>query len=128
MTKQSEKDLQKMVCEYLKTAYPNVIFNSDMAGIRLTWGQAKEAKNLRSHNGFPDLAIYEYRKGYNGLFLELKAEGQKITKKDGSFVSEHVKEQNYIIEQLKKRGYYATFAIGFAAARNFIDWYLGKPF
>lgn len=126
MIKQSEKDLQKMVCEYLKFQYPNVIFNSDMAGIRLTWGQAKEAKNLRSHNGFPDISIYESKRGYNGLFLELKAEGQKITKKDGSFVSEHIKEQAYILKQLRNRGYVADFCIGFNDARDLIDWYLGK--
>ncbi len=126
MLKQSEKDLQKMVCEYLKLQYPNVIFNSDMAGVKLTMGQAVAAKNLRSHNGFPDLAIYEPRGGYKGLFIELKAEGQKLTKKDGSFVSEHLKEQNYIIEQLKKRGYYAIFCVGFVESKFVIDWYLGK--
>ena len=126
MIKQSEKELQKMVCEYIKLQYPNAIFNSDMAGVKLSMGQAIQAKNLRSHNGFPDLAIYECRKGYNGLFLELKAEETKIHKKDGSFVSEHVKEQNYILEELKKRGFFASFSVGFYNTRNFIDWYLGK--
>ena len=126
MLKQSEKELQKMVCEYIKLKYPNVLFNSDMAGIKLTMGQAVAAKNLRSHNGFPDLAIYEPKRGYNGLFLELKAQETKIHKKDGTFVSEHVREQNYILEELKKRGFAATFSIGFDATRNFIDWYLGK--
>ena len=126
MLKQSEKDLHSQICEYIKIKYPNVLFNSDMAGVKLTIGQATHAKTLRSHNGFPDLVIYEPKKNYSGLFLELKAEGTKIHKKDGTFVSEHLREQDYVMQKLREKGFYAQFSVGFDATRNIIDWYLGK--
>ena len=71
--KQTEKELQKMVCEYIKLKYPNVLFNSDMAGIKLTIGQAIQSKNLRSHNGFPDLAIYEPKKKLGRVIFRVKS-------------------------------------------------------
>ena len=92
--KQTEAQLHNMVCDYIRTKYPNVIFNSDLSGIKLTIGQATKLKSLRSSRAFPDIAIYEPRGGYHGLFIEMKAEGTKLLKRDGSMATEHIKEQD----------------------------------
>ncbi|MCX6222461.1 MAG: hypothetical protein NTZ69_15930 [Bacteroidia bacterium] len=121
----SEKDLQRQICEYLKIRYPKIIFNSDMAGaMKLTMGQAIQIAKLRSSRGFPDIVIYEPRRGYAGLFVELKKEGERIFKKDGSFSSDHVQEQHECITRLNLRGYRAMFAIGWDEAKTIIDDYL----
>jgi hypothetical protein len=120
----SEKTLHRAVCDYLRLQYPKVLFNSDMSGLRLTMGQAVQAKTLRSMSGFPDLVIYEPRHGYHGLFVELKREGERIIKKDGSAATPHISEQFKMLRALVDRGYYAHMCVGFDMAREIIDNYL----
>jgi hypothetical protein len=122
--KTTEKSLHKAVCQYLKMQFPHVMFNSDMSGIKLTMGQSVQAKSLRSNQGFPDIIIYEARKRYYGLFIELKREGERIYKRDGSPVTPHIQEQYDCIKALRHRGYFADFAVGFDEAKIIIDTYL----
>lgn len=122
--KSSEAELHEAVCNYIRLQYPNILFNSDMSGIKLTMGQAIKAKKLRSSKGFPDLVIYEPINGFNGLFLELKREGEQLFRKDGTFKTDHLKEQGEILKQLSLRGYIAMFAVGFEQAKYIIDAYL----
>jgi len=122
---QTEKQLHKEICRYISLKYPKVLFNSDMAGIKLTTGQAIQASKLRSNKGFPDLAIYEPRGGYCGLFIELKKEGTVIIKKNGEMTSDdHILEQFEIINRLLKLKYYACFCVGFDSAIEIIDQYM----
>lgn len=127
----TEAQLQEAVCKYISHQYPSVMFNSDMSGVKLTKGQAIRASKLRSSRGFPDLVIYEPK--YQGvqisfsgcLFIELKREGVKITKKDGTLVADtHIREQAAVIQELRERGYVAEFACGFDEAKQIIDKYL----
>ena len=83
----SEKLEHKQICRYLRIQYPDVIFNTDLSGIKLNQFQAIAVKELRSSNGFPDIMIFEARKGFNGLFIELKRTGEVIYKKDGTLRS-----------------------------------------
>jgi len=125
LKQQSEKELQKMVCDYLKIAYPKILFNSDMAGaMKLTIGQAVQISKLRSNKGFPDIAIYEPRGEYCGMFLEIKKEGEVLYKRNGEAVTEHVQEQINCINLLRAKGYIAGFAIGFDQAKTVIDAYM----
>lgn len=120
----TEKKLHESVVNYLKLAYPKAIFNTDMSGLKLTKGQAIGAKKLRSSNGFPDLVIYEQRRGFNALFLELKRNGVVIHLRNGNMTSDaHIQEQATMHKALKDRGYYADFAVGFDEAKKLIDWY-----
>jgi hypothetical protein len=73
---QPEYELQVAVSRYLSYQYPDVFFMSDtVASIKLTQAQASRNKKIQK-NGFktPDLLIFEPRKGYSGLFIELKIE------------------------------------------------------
>lgn len=139
----SEAELQIMVADYIRIKYPNVLFHSDFgSGIKLTPGQAiKQKRQNGGRRAWPDLFIAEpirilnapegilgvekVAKYYCGLFLELKKDGTRLKKKDGKWASDHIKEQNEMLERLTFRGYAANFAIGFDDAKNQIDNYLG---
>ena len=121
----SERTLHRAVCDYIRMAYPEVIFNTDLSGAgKLTMGQATALKALRSGRGFPDLVIYEPRNGWNALFLELKQEGTRLFKRNGEPATQHIEEQTNMIIELNDRNYRAEFAVGFDEAKTIIDNYL----
>ena len=130
MAKETEYSLQLAICNYLKVQYPDVMFRSDLGGIRLTPGLAAKAKSLQHGRGFPDLFIPEPRLDPTGwplygLFVEIKVEGTKIHKKDGiNFTTPHIREQAEMLVNLTSKGYFARFGIGFDKCKELIDWYL----
>ncbi|PPG91565.1 hypothetical protein C5C39_06955 [Rathayibacter sp. AY1F3] len=125
MLPNSESVVQQRVCLYLKTHYPDAIFRSDFAsGLKLSIGQATLHKSLQSSRAWPDLVIYEPRRSYQGLCIELKREGVAVFKKDGSLrADEHLHEQSAMLAALRHRGYIADFAIGYDAAVRMIEDY-----
>lgn len=147
----SELELQAQVADYIRLQYPSVIFHSDFgSGVKLTMGQAVKQKRLNGgRRAWPDMFIAEprwfdvetrqkntdgvavptkARMVKHGLFIELKKGGTRIFKKDGSLVSdEHIREQFDMLEQLRRAGYVAEFAVGFDEAKKIIDEYLGGP-
>ena len=136
----SEAEIQAWVADYLRLQYPKVLFHSDFgSGIKLTPGQA--AKQKRQNGGrraWPDMFIAQpkihrtkdnqiFGVEYYGMFLELKKEGTRLMKKDGTWASEHIAEQAEVLDRLSKNGYYAKFAVGFDEAKELIERYLGEP-
>lgn len=123
----SESQLQVAVANYLATRYPKVQFHSDFgSGVKLTMGQARANKAQNAgRRGWPDLFVAEARGGFNGLFLELKADGVRIKKKNGEWANPHIQEQAHVLASLSDAGYYARFAVGFDEAVIAIDAYLG---
>jgi hypothetical protein len=121
----SERTLHRAVCDYIRLQYPDVIFNTDLSGAtKLTVGQAVALKSLRSGRGFPDIVIYEPRKDYHGLFLELKQEGERLFNKNGELATPHLREQNDMLCRLEDKGYCSGFVVGFDQAKIIIDNYL----
>jgi hypothetical protein len=123
----TELELQAQVADYIRLQYPDVIFHSDFgSGIKLTMGQAIKQKRLNGgRRAWPDMFIAEPKGKYSGLFIELKKEGVRIFKKDGTLVSdEHIREQYDMLEQLRRRGYAANFSCGFDEAKALIDRYM----
>lgn len=123
----SESDLQINIASYLRAQYPKVIFRSDYgAGLKMTINQARRQ---RAQNGFlrgyPDLFIAEPKKGYHGLFIELKTEKARVFLKDKKTpATAHVKEQKEMLLKLEQKGYKAVFGIGYDATKKIIDDYL----
>ena len=116
---------QKSICQYLSLQYPDVIFASDLSGIRLPQGLANKVKSLKCNRGIPDLFMYEPRKGYFGLAIELKATGVTVYKQDGNLKTDtHLQEQEEMLYRLSKKGYLALFCLGFDNAKLIIDSYL----
>ena len=125
----AEKHVHQAIVNYLKMQYPNVLFRSDSgAGIKLTIGQAKAQKSIQKCRAWPDLFIAHPVDIWHGMFIELKDEGVKLTKKDGSYASEHIEEQSIVLSDLTAEGYYADFAVGFNEAKKLIDNYLAGKY
>lgn len=123
--KNPEYIVAQQVANYLRYQYPGVLFHFDLAGLNLSRAQAGMMKAIQGERGFPDLMILESRKGFSGLFLELKTDKVKLFKKDGvTFVSEHLEAQYSMHARLKIKGYEAYFVFGFEEARKEIDNYL----
>lgn len=122
-----ESDLQVQVADYLRLRYPKVLFHSDYgSGLKLTKGQAmKQYRQNGGRRGWPDLFIAEPAKGHHGLMVELKRTGTRLKKKDGTWASSHLEEQNEVLNKLQRKGYAAYFAVGFEEAKEIIDDYLG---
>lgn len=122
---QPEYLLQRQICQYIELKYKDVLFMSDtIASVKLTEAQAVRNKAIQK-KGFkmPDLIIFEAKKGYHGLHLELKAETPY--KLNGELKSSlHLEGQQKSMNQLKEKGYYATFSWGFEKTKEIIDWYL----
>lgn len=124
--KHEEYELQKSVARYLSYQYPDVDFLSDtIASVKLTERQAVRNK-LVQKNGFkcPDILILEARKGYCGLFIELKTETP--FKKDGTIKAsskDHLKLQHECLQKLSSKRYFAVFSWGFDMTKQIIDEY-----
>ncbi|HHT9135863.1 MAG TPA: hypothetical protein ACFYEK_01320 [Candidatus Wunengus sp. YC60] len=140
-----EENLQIKVCNYIRLKYPHLIFNCDIAsGMRLPIYIAAKCKKMRSGRGYPDLFIAYPKKQYHGypiplgeeddpehaptiyhgLFLELKKEGTRLRKGNGSMASPHLEEQEAILSKLRSCNYMAYFAVGYDQAIKIIDNYL----
>jgi len=77
-----EKDLHKLVAKYLKLKYPKVIFRTDFAaGMKMSMFMARKHNALQSSRAYPDLFIAESRKGFSGLFIEIKREDTVVFNK-----------------------------------------------
>lgn len=143
--KKHEEKVQLQVCEYIKKAYPDVIFTCDLAsGMKLPIWVAAANKKMRSSRGFPDLYIAcpkevesawtsrdsngNFNKGTikimkHGLFIEIKKEGIRL--KNGTIPkTEHHTEQAEILARLNQLNYKAVFGCGFEECKNIIDEYL----
>ena len=122
-----EYDLHLAICNYISCYYPDVIFTSDLSGIKMSIGQALKIKNLKSSKGIPDLLILEPRKGYSGLFIELKLNRSKVYKKNGEIKADksgHLENQLEILNRLKEKGYYTCFGLGYSSTLDIIRDYL----
>jgi len=117
--KNEEYQIQVAVVNYLSYQYPDVLFNADCGGQRYGEGiqaimRGKRMKASGHKKGFPDLAIFEPRGKYHGLFIELKVD------KNGVLSYE---QDDWLVE-LDKRGYYSVCCRGFESAKKCIDLYL----
>lgn len=124
--------LQVAVVDYLTKFYPDVIFRSDLAGIKMTIGQAMKIKLIQKWRGWPDIIIYENAITENGHFycglaIELKLKRNDIYKKNNELRNEkHIKEQFEMLKKLNHRNYLAVFGMGFDDTKIKIDNYLSR--
>ena len=139
--RKAEENLHLKICNYLRKNYPDVLFRTDFSsGMKMSPGQAAKHKKFQKSRAWPDLFIAErgvvefkedgliahLRK--NGMFLELKAEGTRLYKKDGTLrKNKHIEEQAEMLDKLNESGYYAQFAVGYDQAIQIITDYLGEP-
>ena len=122
---------QGKLCSWIKNRYPDAWFKTDRAtGVKLSPYQAKKIYAQRMPvKGWPDLEIMEARGEYAALYIELKATGQKVLKKDGTLLSDsHLKQQAKTHAGLIDRGYLAGFCVGLENAKKAIIAYMESDF
>jgi len=125
MSGKREEYVQQELCRYVSLKYPRVLFNSDLSGLTLSYGQANKVNKIRSCNGFPDFIMYYKKKDFVGLMLELKSEGTVIYKRDGKLRKDsHLQEQNRVHELLREQGWWVAFVIGLQDAIDLVDHYM----
>lgn len=94
---------------------------------RKTFYEQFKFKTMGYFRGIVDTFVPVAKGGYHGLFIELKKEGRKVFKKDGTFYASgketHEKQQEFL-DDMNKGGYYATFAIGLDEAIDVLDCYM----
>lgn len=123
-----EQELQIAICKYLKMQYPKVIFLSESSGLRVSIGQAKMLKRMRSFDALPDMFIALPSGKYHGMFIELKTKEASPYLKDGSLSKDkHIQEQLQALKKLHELGYAAVFGVGFDDTRKKIDDYISLP-
>ena len=129
LMRKNEENLHLKICDYLRKNYPDVLFRTDFSsGMKMSPGQAAKHKKFQKSRAWPDLFIAESNTLASGLFLELKAEGMKLYKRNGEIrKNKHLIEQEKMLEELSKKGYRARFAIGYDQAIFEIQEYLGEP-
>ena len=124
---QKEYSVYLALSQYLRLQYPLVLYRFDLAGNNLSKAAAGKDRAIQKSRGYPDLFIMEPRGGFAGLFIEVKAAGVKISKRDGTFASPHILKQTGYLLRLTQRGYSAEFGVGFDACKKLIDEYLSLP-
>lgn len=123
----TEKELTKQVCAYIKKNFPHVYFFTDPSGMfQKSWGAKIMLKNNRSTHAQLDLIILHAMHGFHGAIIELKREGEKLKKKDGTYKDKHAEEQAKSLEHLHSQGYYAMHGIGYEETIKMINAYLTK--
>lgn len=110
----TEQKQQETIVTYLQLKHKNVRFCASLGGQYQQY-QSQRSKAIRTGyvKGFPDLQICEARKGFHGLFIELKTKTGKPTK-----------HQKKWIDDLNERGYLAKICYGIEEALYTIDNYL----
>jgi hypothetical protein len=115
-TPESESNQQEIVINYIKLAYPDVLYCASAGGMRTSYLQAIKMKRTGYVKGFPDLFIYEPRGQFFGLAIEMK-------KEKGGVASP---EQKRWQEQLRNRGYCSYICKGKDEAIKIIDEYFNS--
>ena len=108
----SEERLQSEIIKYIKLQYPKVRYCASLGGIYTGPRQAIKAKRTGYSRGFPDLQFTEARKGFYGLFIEIKTHKGTATQ-----------VQKEWIKDLQERGYKAEICKGLPPILDLIDWY-----
>ena len=109
------------LCTWLKLQHKNLFW----------WHTPNEGKKsaferylysrMGARNGVSDFIIIEPRGEYKGLCIELKANGVKVFKRNGT---SYFPEQHQFLLDMEAQGFKASFQCGFENAKNEIQKYL----
>lgn len=91
-----------------------LFFHPPNGGTRIK-REAYRLKQMGVMPGVPDIVICKARRGFHGLYIELK-------RVEGGTLSP---AQVYWLAELTKEGYLARRANGFLHAKRMVEWYLG---
>jgi hypothetical protein len=113
--KNIEHSIQAGCVKWFRYQYPrNLIYAIPNGGLRNKVVAAKlKAEGVLS--GVPDLHIPVAKKGYHGLFIEMKKDAKTEVKKGGT--------QDIVMESLREAGYMCAVAHSFDEFREIVNDY-----
>lgn len=121
----TEALITEQLANYIRLKYPDVIFHFDLSGVNNPSPSSRAYNSRINGRAWPDLFIAcpkgEY---YHGLFIEIKKDGTKLKKKDGTWATPHIAEQAEVLTKLCRVGYAANFGVGFMQCQLIIDGYM----
>lgn len=122
--KQPERHLQKLLCDFIRSNYPDVYFFSDASGMPIkSWGLRSLLKQTRSRHAALDIVILHPRENLHGCIIELKKESPFTLK--GKLKSDpHLHEQQKTIDLMNAKGYYTQFIWSLEDGKRLIQNYL----
>jgi len=111
----SEREEQIAFFEWLRWEYPSLADSSFSIpnAAKRSWILGKTLKKEGLRRGIPDIFCAIMRKGYGGLFIEMKIGKNKL--------SSYQKE---MIDKLTKNGYKCCVCYGFEEAKNAFKEYI----
>lgn len=126
MLARTENDIYEDVARYLNITYHDRLpYHFDLAGIYTNSYKARNLYGRINKRAWPDLFIPVPNATSNGLFIEIKRDGVRVFKRDGSISSNpHVQEQLETLLRLREQGYTAEFAVGLDEVVKIITEYL----
>jgi hypothetical protein len=117
MPKYEESLNQQLLINWFLKQYPRLLLFSIPNGCHLGargYIQAARLKREGLRAGVPDLFLAVPSATYNGMFLEMKSKKGKCSP-----------EQIFIMDYLRRAGYYCVLCYSFEAAQKVIKDYLG---
>ncbi len=114
-----EEFLQQRLSNYMLDEWSDIPFRVDLVDKlnNVTIGKKVKALHGKWSRGYPDMFIATSRKGFGGLYLELKATDTVVD-------SEHTRRQAKYHAVLRHNGYKVTFCCGFEECVKKIKKYL----
>lgn len=145
----AEEQIQIELCAWMREVIPDIHFRSDTGSGAYNSKYAKNTHNKQqSASELPDVTIFAARRGYHGLFIELKKDGTNLKmkrdgtkirvrkdrkgriierdykiRKKGDWSSLHIEKQAQRMTELRKSGYLAMFSVGLDKAKEIVAWY-----
>lgn len=113
-----EREHQKAVIQYLRAKYPTALYTIPPNGMKLPMGVAVQLKASGYVKGSPDIMIFEPRRYWHGLFIEMKA-----PKGEDNAKGVLKPEQKEWLNKLSVRGYCTAVCFGAQEAYQVIDAY-----
>ena len=114
-----EEFLQQRLSNYMLDDWSDIPFRVDLVDKlnNVTIGKKVKALHGKWSRGYPDMFIATSRKGFGGLYLELKATDTVVD-------SEHTRRQAKYHAVLRHNGYKVMFCCGFEECVKKIKKYL----
>ena len=118
--------LQRAVIEYCELQYNVTPICMGTEGKKSPFEQFK-FKWMGGRKGVSDLFFPVSNLQFSGMFIELKREGAKIFKKDGTLYAsnkDHHQRQLDFIDEMNEANYFSHLCIGFDETKKVIDYYM----
>jgi hypothetical protein len=148
-----EQKEQIAICDWMREVLPGIHFRCDTGSGGFSSAYEKATHNKQqSSPSEPDIMIFAARQGFHALLIELKATGSELKmrrdgrtirvikdkkgrvverdykiRKKGDWASLHIEKQAHVLEDYRKQGYFAMFAVGENHAKEIISRYFELP-